>query len=160
MEAGDEFGIRPFAVESQRVLRLEKGHVIVGQDTDGLTNPLEADMGWALGRRKRYYVGKRSIEIAAAKGIARRLVGYRLVGSVGTVPEEGCLVIRRGEIVGRVTSSAWSPTLGRTIGLAYVAPDQAAAGHVFDIKAQDGRIVRAEVAALPFYDPDNTRQGL
>ncbi len=160
MEAGDEFGIRPFAVEAQRVLRLEKGHVIVGQDTDGLTNPLEADMGWALGRRKRYYVGKRSIEIAAAKGIARRLVGYRLVGSVGTVPEEGCLVIRRGEIVGRLTSSAWSPTLGRTIGLAYVAPDQAAAGHVFDIKAQDGRMVRAEVAALPFYDPGNTRQGL
>ena len=117
-------------------------------------------MGWALGRRKRYYVGKRTVEIMTAKGIARRLVGYRLVGSGGTVPEEGCLVIRRGEIVGRVTSSAWSPTLGRTIGLAYVAPDQGAAGHVIDIKAQDGCMVRAEVAALPFYDPGNVRQGL
>ena len=160
METGDEFGIRPFAVEAQRVLRLEKGHVIVGQDTDGLTNPLEADMGWALGRRKRYYVGKRSIDIVASKGIARRLVGYRLAGSDGPVPEEGCLVIRRDEIVGRVTSSAWSPTLGRVIGLAYVAPDQTAAGHVFYIKAQDGRMARAEVAALPFYDPGNARQRL
>ena len=160
METGDEFGIRPFAVEAQRVLRLEKGHVIVGQDTDGLTNPLEADMGWALGRRKRYYVGKRSIDIVASKGIARRLVGYRLAGSDGPVPDEGCLVIRRDEIVGRVTSSAWSPTLGRVIGLAYVAPDQTAAGHVFYIKAQDGRMARAEVAALPFYDPGNARQRL
>ncbi len=160
MESGDEFGIRPFAVEAQRVLRLEKGHVIVGQDTDGLTNPLEADMGWSLGRRKRYYVGKRSIDVFASKGIARQLVGYRLADAGGPVPEEGCLVIRRGEIVGRVTSSAWSPTLGRTIGLAYVAPDQAAAGRVFNIKGQDGRMARAEVAALPFYDPGNARQRL
>ena len=160
METGDELGIRPFAIEAQRVLRLEKGHVIVGQDTDGLTNPLEADMGWALGRRKRYYVGKRSIDIVAAKGIDRSLVGYRLAGSGGPVPEEGCLVIRRGEIVGRITSSAWSPTLGRVIGLAYVAPDQAVAGRVFDIRAQDGRTARAEVASLPFYDPGNARQRL
>ncbi|MBI4531499.1 MAG: (2Fe-2S)-binding protein, partial [Candidatus Latescibacteria bacterium] len=42
IEAGKEFGITPFGVETQRLLRLEKRHVIVGQDTDALSNPLEA----------------------------------------------------------------------------------------------------------------------
>ena len=50
IDAGREYGIRPFGVEAQRVLRLEKGHVIVTQDTDGLTHPHEVDLGWALGR--------------------------------------------------------------------------------------------------------------
>src|SRR6202008_1407073 len=60
MEAGREFNIRPFGVEAQRVLRLEKGHIIVSQDTDGLTNPLEADMPWALAKTKPFFVGGRS----------------------------------------------------------------------------------------------------
>ena len=47
------FGMEPFGVEAQRILRLEKGHIIVGQDTDGLTHPAEADMEWALARRRR-----------------------------------------------------------------------------------------------------------
>ncbi|MGV8637065.1 aminomethyltransferase, partial [Pseudomonas aeruginosa] len=46
MEAGAEFGIRPFGVETQRLLRLEKGHVIISQDTDGMTHPGEIDMQW------------------------------------------------------------------------------------------------------------------
>ena len=50
MEAGQPFGIKPFGVEAQRVLRLEKGHIIIGQDTDGLTHPYEADMAWAISK--------------------------------------------------------------------------------------------------------------
>ena len=52
MEAGQPLGLKPFGVEAQRVLRLEKGHIIVGQDTDGLTNPVEAGMEWALAKKK------------------------------------------------------------------------------------------------------------
>ncbi len=48
MSAGQAYGIKPFGVEAQRLLRLEKGHIIVGQDTDGLTNPFEANMPWAV----------------------------------------------------------------------------------------------------------------
>ena len=62
MEAGGDVGIRPFGVEAQRVLRLEKGHIIVGQDTDGLTFPLEADMEWAIASKKPFFVGQRAIE--------------------------------------------------------------------------------------------------
>ena len=160
IDAGREYGIRPFGVEAQRVLRLEKGHVIVTQDTDGLTHPHEVDLGWALGRRKPFYVGKRSIELLREKGLARQLVGYAVPDRNASVPEEGHLVVRDGEITGRVTSSAWSPVLDQAIGLAYVAPDQAEVGSIITIKAARGRLVEAEVARLPFYDPGNTRQAM
>src|SRR6185312_14694245 len=65
MEAGKPLGIRPFGVEAQRVLRLEKGHIIIGQDTDGLTHPYEADMAWAVAKSKPFFVGQRSARSSA-----------------------------------------------------------------------------------------------
>ncbi len=59
-----------------------------------------------------------------------------------------------------MTSVARSPALGKVIGLAYVAPDQAQAGSVFEVKAAGGAVVSARVVELPFYDPDNRRQEL
>ena len=52
MQAGEKLGIRPFGVEAQRLLRLEKGHLIVGQDTDALTTPFEANVAWAIGKKQ------------------------------------------------------------------------------------------------------------
>jgi sarcosine oxidase subunit alpha len=159
MEAGREFGIKPFGVEAQRLLRLEKGHVIIGQDTDGLTHPHEADMGWAIARGKPFFVGKHAIEIQMRAPLTRKLVGFTLPAGAH-VPEECHLVLRGDDIVGRVTSAAASDACGRTIGLAYVAPDQAEPGQGFDIKIAGGQRIRAEVCALPFYDSGNKRQEL
>ena len=60
LEAGRELDIRPVGIEAQRILRLEKGHLIVGQDTDAMATPAEAGMGWAIARRKPFFVGGRS----------------------------------------------------------------------------------------------------
>lgn len=158
MEAGKADGIKPFGVEAQRILRLEKGHIIVGQDTDGLTHPAEAGMEWALGKRKPFYVGKRAIEMQIAKGVARRLVGFTLDDPAAPCPEECHLVIRDGAIAGRVTSAVASPTLGKVVGLAYVPADLAAPGSAFTIRVAKGALVAATVVATPFYDPDNARQ--
>ena len=160
MAAGADHGIRPFGVEAQRLLRLEKGHIIVGQDSDGLTHPYEADMAWAVSRNKPFFVGGRSIEIQMKRGLARKLVGFTLVDPNAPMPKECHLVVRGAEIPGRVTSCAWSPVLEKVIGLAYVAPDQADMGSEFDIKVEGGRLVKAVVVPLPFYDPDNQRQAL
>ena len=124
--AGGDEGIAPFGVEAQRVLRLEKGHVIVGQDTDGLTTPHEAGLGWAIASAKPYYVGKRATYIQKQAGITRQLVGFTTVDPNAPVPEECHLVVRGQDILGRVTSACRSEALGKVIGLAYVAPDQAA----------------------------------
>jgi sarcosine oxidase, subunit alpha len=160
MEAGRPQGIRPFGVEAQRLLRLEKGHIIVSQDTDGLTTPSEADMAWAISRRKPYFVGGRAISIQDKNGLTRKLVGFVIDDGGAPVPEECHLTLRAGEIAGRVTSAARSDTLGQTIGLAYVAPDQADIGAAFDIKVAGGRIIQGRVVKLPFYDPDGARQEL
>ena len=158
MKAGAAAGIRPFGVEAQRLLRLEKGHIIISQDTDGLTTPHEADMAWAISRKKPYYVGMRSVSIQEASGLTRKLVGFEISDSEITQPKECHLVIRGNTITGRVTSVVRSPTLGKVIGLAYVAPDQAEPGSKIGIKVDGGEMVQAKVVKLPFYDPDGERQ--
>ena len=160
MSAGAEFGIKPFGVEAQRILRLEKGHIIISQDTDGLTHPHEANMSWAISRRKPFFFGRRAIEAQMKRGLTRKLVGFTLSEPGGPLPQESHLVIRNGEITGRVTSIVHSPTLNKPIGLAFVAPDQAEPDHIFSIKDHDGRMIEARVVSTPFYDPENKRQEL
>jgi sarcosine oxidase subunit alpha len=160
MSAGKPHGIKPFGVEAQRILRLEKGHIIVGQDTDGLTNPIEAGMEWALAKKKSFYVGKRSIDMQAAKGITRKLVGFTVTDSAAPTPKDCHLIIRNGAIVGRITSVVKSPTLGKVVGLAYLPLDMTDTGHRFEIRVDGGTMVSAEVVPTPFYDPDNARQDL
>jgi sarcosine oxidase subunit alpha len=160
MEAGKAFGIMPFGVEAQRILRLEKGHIIVGQDTDGLTHPAEANMEWALAKKKPFYVGKRAVDMQMAKGTTRKLAGFALVDAAAPSPKECHLVIRNGDIAGRVTSVVRSPTLGKVVGLAYLPPDLAEPGNRFEIRVDGGRMVAAETVATPFYDPENKRQEL
>ena len=157
-KAGRDHGIRPFGVEAQRVLRLEKGHVIVGQDTDGLTTPHEAAMEWALAKKKPFYVGKKAVDIQGGRPQYRRLVGFTLKDPEAPCPKECHLVVENGRITGRVTSAVRSPTLGRVIGLAYVPPDKAGIGSAFHIKIEGGRMIEAETAPTPFHDPDNRRQ--
>ncbi len=161
MAAGQSAGMRPFGVEAQRLLRLEKGHIIIGQDTDGLTHPHEAHMSWAIARKKPFFVGGRAIDIQMKNGLTRQLVGFTIPGGADApVPDECHLVIRGGDIVGRVTSAALSPTLGEVVGLAYVAPDQAEPGTSFDIRIAGDRMIQGQVVSLPFYDPDNKRQDM
>ncbi len=160
MSAGKTHGLKPFGVEAQRILRLEKGHIIVGQDTDGLTNPIEAGMEWALAKKKPFYVGKRSIDMQAAKGITRKLIGFAITDSAAPTPKDCHLIIRNGAIVGRITSVVKSPTLGKVVGLAYLPLDMTETGHRFEIRVDGGTMVAAEVVPTPFYDPDNARQDL
>jgi sarcosine oxidase subunit alpha len=159
MEAGKDEGIRPFGVESQRLLRLEKGHVIIGQDTDGMTHPAEIDMGWAIGRHKPFFVGKRSIEILEAQPLKRKLVGFSLPRH-SSKPLEGHLVLNGSDISGNVTSCEYSFSADAIIGLAYAGADQAEPGMHLPIRVEGGEVVQARVVQLPFYDPQNARQEL
>ena len=158
MAAGGLEGIRPFGVEAQRILRLEKGHIIVSQDTDGLTSVWEADMAWAVAKSKPFFVGGRSAEIQARKPLTRKLVGFTLANDGDPCPEECHLVLKGEEIVGRVTSAVRSPSLNKVVGLAYVHPGDGEPGRQFDIKVEGGRRIKGVVTRYPFYDPDNKRQ--
>jgi sarcosine oxidase subunit alpha len=160
MDAGEEFGIQPFGVEAQRILRLEKGHIIVGQDTDALSNPYEANLGWAVKLDKQDFVGKPALRIANGRGAEKRLVGFLMPD--GTLLEEGNQIVRPGEgplgleIIGRVTSVRYSPTLDQIIGLCWLPVDMAEAGQSFSVRTR-GELRLGRVVSLPFYDPKGER---
>jgi sarcosine oxidase subunit alpha len=159
LKAGATYGIAPFGVEAQRRLRLEKGHLIVGQDTDGLTTPRQAGLEWAVKLDKPFFIGQRSLQAIAQQPIKQTLVGFMLAPDFqGTPPQECHLIIDRTEIAGRITSIAFSPTLKRYIGLAYVKPEMADVGNNLSIRLSDRSLVTATVSPTPFYDPENKRQ--
>ncbi len=161
MDAGKPYGIKPFGVEAQRVLRLEKGHIIVSQDTDGLTQPFEAGMRWAVKMEKPFFVGQRSLNIIEKMKLERKLVGFTLPENyTGSEPKECNLVIKNDKMIGRVTSIGFSPTLGRLIGLAYTNAEDSEARSTLQIKLDDASLVEATVVKTPFYDPQNLRQNI
>jgi sarcosine oxidase subunit alpha len=149
-EAGQIYGIRPFGIDTQRLLRLEMGHFIIGHDTDGLTQSLEVGLKWALADDKKFYLGQRSLQIQAKKSLKKQLVGFTLSNPPAVLPDECCLVMCEGQIVGRITSIAHSPTLGKVIGLAYVAAQDASSGSRLSIRHQNGSDVMATVTPTPF----------
>ncbi len=159
LEAGAPFEIAPFGVEAQRLLRLEKGHLIVGHDSDALSTPRELALEWAVHRKKPFFVGQRSLAVIDQKDLKRRLVGIHWPeGYTGPFPEECQLVLRQDEIAGRVTSIAPRSTLGYGLGLAFVHPDLAAPGTPVAIRLGRGRETQATVGPLCHYDPEDARQ--
>ncbi|MFT6725368.1 MAG: sarcosine oxidase subunit alpha [Arenicella sp.] len=147
------------------MLRLEKGHIIIGQDTDAMSNPMEVQMSWAIARKKPFFVGARTIRELEKIPQQRVLVGFSISASDGAMPDqimpkESHLVLEGEQMTGRVTSCNYSPTLKKIIGLAYVPLNKAPPNSVVEIKCDQGIRVSATVVRLPFYDPDNQQQEL
>ena len=149
-----ETGAVPFGLEAQRVLRLEKAHVIVGQDTDSESNLASAGMQWILKLDKDDFVGRFAAELVEASGVRERLVGFTMPS--GTLPAEGAQVVAGGRPAGRVTSARVSERVGVTIGLAWVDPEVAHEGAELAIRV-DAADQRATVTLAAFYDPDGER---
>jgi sarcosine oxidase subunit alpha len=161
LEQGSAAGLGVFGLEAQRLLRLEKGHLIVGHDTDALTNPMEADLNWAVAQDKPFFVGGRSLQIVRQQPLGRKLVGLRLAeGHQGPWPEECHLLFVADEVVGRITSISARSTLGYGIAMGFIRPELARPGTQVEVQVTDGTRVKIEVVELPFYDPDNDRQRL
>jgi sarcosine oxidase subunit alpha len=154
---GEDLGIAPFGVEAQRILRLEKGHLIVGQDTDGLTRAVSAGLGGLVKLAKPDFAGRPELAWSRAEE-APHLVALQPVEEA-VVPPEACQIVTSGgRIAGRVTSSRMSPTLGRSLCLAQVEPELAAPGTVVTIVLPDGGTASATVMPqLASVDPEGVR---
>ena len=150
-EHGREWNVSPFGLEPQRILRLEKMHILVGQDTDGESNLLEAAMPWIAKLDKDDFVGKWSTEKVAERGLRWMLVGFEVPD--GYVPVEGAQVVVDGRSAGRITSVRWSAQLSKTIGMAVVPIELAGDGSTFDVRI-DGVLRQAVVRTRPFFDPE------
>jgi sarcosine oxidase, subunit alpha len=157
LDRGADLAIAAFGVEAQRILRLEKGHFIVGQDTDGLTRAFSAGLDWAIKLDKDDFAGKPELAWQLAEGIGQQLVALQPAdGSV--VPPEASLIVDGRAIVGRITSSRMSPTLGRSICLAQVDAHLAAPGTAVTVALPSGRLIEARVMPQHAHvDPDGGR---
>ena len=146
---GRGLGIAPHGVAALLRLRLEKGHVIVGQDTDFDSTPRRLGLPWAVKTDKPDFIGKQAVLRTDAIPLDKQLVGFEMDGEA---PLEGA-VIRVGDAyAGYVTSSTASPVLGRAVMLGWLRLFD---GALPDAVTIDGRPARR--ASLPFYDPEGAR---
>jgi sarcosine oxidase subunit alpha len=154
---GADLGAVAFGVEAQRILRLEKGHFIVGQDTDGLTKAPSAGVGGLVKLAKEDFAGRRELSWARAEELPQLVAVQTVDGSV-VPPEASQIVIDRRRIGGRITSSRMSPTLGRSVCLAQVDPSLAAPGTSLTILLPSGETASATVMEqLAAVDPEGVR---
>ncbi len=158
LEAGADLGIGAFGVEAQRIMRLEKGHFIVGQDTDGLMQGFSAGIDWLIKLDKDDFAGKPELTWQSQRTGDVRVVALQPVDGTVVPLEASQIVDGSGAIMGRVTSSRMSPTLGRSICLGVVAENLATAGSVVTIRLPDGDLVKARVMEHhAHFDPEGTR---
>jgi sarcosine oxidase, subunit alpha len=153
MDAGKEFGVKPFGLEPQRLLRLQKMHILVGQDTDSESTPFGAAMPWIVKLDKEQdFIGKWALQHFENEELETSLVGFTLEN--GHVPTEGAVVMpENGGPMGQVTSARYSQQLGRVIGMAWVPAALAKDGARITISDENKKI-EGEVQTRPFYDPE------
>ncbi|CAN5332165.1 sarcosine oxidase subunit alpha [soil metagenome] len=160
--AGQPHGITPYGTETMHVLRAEKGFIIVGQETDGTVTPDDAGLGWAVGKAKKDFVGKRSLARPAMAAADRKQLVGLLTVDPNTVLEEGAQIVADPAqpipmtMIGHVTSSYWSATLGRSIALALVRGGRARVGTRLSVPMPSGPVI-VEVVEPVFYDPKGAR---
>jgi sarcosine oxidase subunit alpha len=162
MAAGEKYGVTPYGTEAMHVLRAEKGYIIVGQETDGTITPYDLGMDWIVSKQKPDFLGKRSLQRAdTARPDRKHLVGLLTENPSEVLPEGGQIVAELQPqppmaMLGHVTSSYYSPNLGRSIALALVRNGRARIGDVVHVPLA-GRTISAKVTEPRFIDPEGAR---
>jgi aminomethyltransferase len=148
VEAGRPEQLVPCGLGARDSLRLEMAYRLYGSDMDDRTTPLEAGLSWVVKLDKGEFVGRDALVRQKEQGLARKLVGFAMTDA--GIARHGYPVLQDGHEVGEVTSGTRSPSLGTSIGLAYVPPALAAEGSTFAIEIR-GRAAAAKAVKTPFY---------
>lgn len=159
MEAGEAFGIRAFGLEAQSALRMEKGHVIIGQESEIRTTLHDLGLGflWFREKPEAKTVGAVALKQTEHQEGRLKLVGIQMEDA-SRCPEDGSLIVDR-EIRGFVCTARKSVTLKESVGLALVESQLAKQGtrlELFEDGSVDARLY-ATVVPTPFYDPEGKR---
>jgi sarcosine oxidase subunit alpha len=161
-DIGSPMGMVPYGTEAMHVMRAEKGFIIVGQDTDGTVTPFDAAVGWAVGKKKTDFVGIRGLKrpdlIAEGR---RQLVGLRTKNSKVVLEEGAQIVVDPNQpipmkMIGFVTSSYWSETLGHSIAMALVENGFNLKGETLYVPMPNETIA-VEICDPIFYDKEGAR---
>ncbi len=156
LEAGAPLGMRPHGLDALDLLRLEKGHLFIGQDTMPDSTPAKLGMEWMVASSKPAFLGKRALERMAQLPADRRLVGIAFERGA-PAPEPGSPLFVGERIAGRLTSCLDSPAEERAIALAWSYAEAGEFATAFEARPRSGARVRGAVVPTPFYDPKGDR---
>lgn len=146
-KAGEPCGISPAGLAARNTLRLEMKYPLYGNDITEKTNPLEAGLGWIV-KFGTGFIGENRLQEIKSEGIKRKLIGFEMIDA--GIAREGYPVISGGEKSAEVTSGGYSPSLGKSIGLAYVPVENSDIGSSLSIEIR-GRRREAKIVPTPFY---------
>jgi sarcosine oxidase, subunit alpha len=162
LAAGEKYQVTPYGTESMHVLRAERGYVIVGQETDGTITPQDLGMDWIVSKQKTDFFGKRSFSRPdTARSDRKQLVGLLTENPSEVIPEGGQIVAELKDkppmvMIGHVTSSYFSPNVGRSIAMALVKNGRGRLGDTVYVPLAD-RTIKATVTEPKFFDPEGKR---
>jgi len=145
--------VKPVGLGARYTLRLEAGLCLYGHDIDTTTTPIEADLGWAIGKRRRAeggFPGDAVIQAQIRDGAPRKRVGFRPDGRA-PVREGAELTDTAGAPVGTVTSGGFGPSVSAPIAMGYVGAGHAAAGTAVNATVR-GKSLPGRVTEMPFVE--------
>jgi sarcosine oxidase, subunit alpha len=161
INAGKEFNITPYGTETMHLLRAEKGFIIVGQDTDGTMTPIDLQMDWVVSKKKYDFIGKRSLYRSDTMREDRKQLVGLLTENSKEVLEEGAQIVSKLnqnpiEMLGHVTSSYYSPNLGKSIALAVVKGGKDMIGKKLFIPMEE-KSINVTITDPVFLDKENKK---
>ena len=162
--AGQAHDVTAYGTETMRMLRAEKGYIIAGQDSDGSTSPVDMGLSWMLSKKKKDYLGRRSLSRPdMTRGGRLQFVGLLPRDEKTVLPEGVCLAASADvrppfASEGHVTSSYMSPSLSRPIALAMVKDGFARHGQTVYAALLNGARIEAEIVSPVFWDKDEKRR--
>ncbi len=148
---GRDVGLKPCGLGARDSLRFEACLALYGHEIADDINPYEAKLGWVVKLDKGAFVGSDTLQQIKQAGVARKLVGFEMVGR-GIARGDYEIRSVAGERIGYVTTGMPSPTLGKNLGLGFVPTELAREGSEFDVVVRE-KPVRARVVKTPFYKP-------
>jgi aminomethyltransferase len=148
LACGKQFGIEPCGLGSRDALRLEAGMCLYGNDIDENISPYEARLGFTVKLAKADFIGKKALEKKKVEGAKLLRVGLRATAQ--GIPRPGCEILRDADVIGKLTSGTFSPTLNCGIGMGYVPREYAIEGQTLEIMIRGGRL-NSVIVKFPFY---------
>ncbi len=166
IKEGAIYDAMPYGTEALHVLRAEKGFIMIGDETDGTVIPQDLGLNWAISKKKEDFLGKRAQERSHMTDPGRwKLVGLETVD--GSVLQDGAYAIADGRNAngqrntqGRVTSTYYSPTLGRGIAMGLVLNGPDRMDEVISFTRIGGEPQKARIVGPVFYDPEGEKQNV
>ena len=165
---GRQFNLVPYGTETMHLLRAEKGYVVIGQETDGTVTPIDINFTWMIGKKKKDFIGKRSLTRSdTAREDRKQLVGIVPLDKSKFI-EEGQHIVECETLpstiktpipyLGHITSSYHSPNLEHCISMALIKGGNKLMGAKLFVSTSNGtQNIPVEVVNPVFIDPENKR---